>query len=271
MILVDSRIGSKEVLPCFAPYDVPAELAELEFADFMFIGNGPEGLASIGMERKVLSDMVKSMRDKRLQGYQLKGLFDTFTMVYLIIEGRWRCGSSGAIEVWKWDVKLRKMTWQTYYAGNRPILYRELSHFISTLANKYGWKFRYERTEDKDQTAAFVVSEYKWWNDKEWHQHTSDEAIYSGKYDPQQQTSTSRVGYSNRTVSQLEIWMAGIKGVDRAAYPIARAYGSMEKLMLASVEELSEIRVEQMAKGGKKLVRLGDSAAGKVWRSIRGL
>ena len=95
MILIDDRMGSKELLPLFRPYDVTVELSHLEYADIAFFGNGPTGPELVGIERKTLHDLVNSMRSRRLSGYQLPGLMAAYAWVYIVVEGVWRAGDGG--------------------------------------------------------------------------------------------------------------------------------------------------------------------------------
>ena len=73
MILIDSRIGSVEFEKQL-PKDI-AQVTQLEYADFMFNGLGPNNeIWSIGVERKAIGDLISCMFDNRFTGHQLPGL-----------------------------------------------------------------------------------------------------------------------------------------------------------------------------------------------------
>src|SRR5215471_7722117 len=127
MILIDERVGSKELLPYFKPFDVEAEICRLGFADAAFVGNGPDGIISIGIERKVLGDLLASMRAERLAGHQLDGLLENYQVNYLIVEGICRPGRNGELE------QIRGNDWRAIYIGRTPMLYREMDNFLTTM------------------------------------------------------------------------------------------------------------------------------------------
>ncbi len=64
--------------------------------------------------------------------------------------------------------------------------------------------------------------------------------------------------------------MAVAPGLDQAAKSVADRFGSMEGLMKATVEEIAECPVEQwLSGGGKRVVRLGEKKAERIWKSLR--
>ena len=164
MIQLDDRTGSIELLPYFKPYDVTVESTRLEFGDAAWLGKGENSEVLVGLERKTIGDLISCMWDKRFAGYQLPGLLKTYDWVYLVVEGVTRAGKSGALEsLWRKD-------WRTVSVGAKPILYREVSHFLSTLQNRVG--VIVHSTSNEEQTAAYIVSEYLWWQ-KPWTQQSS--------------------------------------------------------------------------------------------------
>lgn len=100
---VDSRIGSSELLPDLLKYGVKAQLSSLEYGDFNFTGLHPVTHEEIliGIERKVVHDYVKSMRDNRL-ARQACGMAEMYHVRYLIIEGQVRTNDQGLLETVAW-------------------------------------------------------------------------------------------------------------------------------------------------------------------------
>lgn len=247
MLWIDPRIGSGELLPHFRPYDVQVELAQLPFGDLMFWGNGYDGPVLVGVELKNIHDLVASMRSNRLSGHQLPGLFNTYAFVILVVQGIWQCGKTGEVEVHAGN------GWVPMRSGTRAVLYREVDHYLATLEHKRGVVVKY--TANAGQTVAWVVSRYKWWNDKEWAKHDSDEAIYSA-YDAQ---SVSRRGsFTPRVAGAVEQVAAQMPGVNKKAYEFGKTFKSVHAMVNAKVEELGEVR------------GMGKKGAERIWKWLRG-
>ncbi len=230
MILLDERIGSKELLPLFRPYDVPVQLGHLDYGDAMWIGNGPTGPESIAVERKTLHDLVSSMRSNRLSGHQLPGLLDNYNWVYLLVEGVWRAGGTGVTEF------LYGRDWRAMSIGSRPVLYREIDHYIATL--QHICTINLITTSNPTQTVAFIVSRYKWW-EKEWTKHDSHTAIYA-PYEAQQ--SSRRGSLIRRSVGLVEKVAAQLPGIDRKAYDVGRYFRTVKRLANAEVKEWEKVK-----------------------------
>jgi ERCC4-type nuclease len=228
MILLDSRCGSKELLPYFRPYDVTVSLTTLEFGDACFSGNGPDGPEIIGYERKTLHDMVNSMRSKRFAGYQLPGLMNTYSRVGLIVEGIWRAGEGGVAEI---NVYKK---WFALKVGQQPIMYRELDHHLATL--EYLCGVMVYLTGRPEQTVAYLVSRYKWWNDKQWSQHQSHLQIYAPC-----EVQRRRGSFIRRVPGLVEKVAAQLPGVDRKAFELARKFKTVRGLVMAREGDLAAV------------------------------
>lgn len=99
MILIDSRVGSKELAPLFVAANQKHELVKLEYGDFAFEGNGPNGPVKVGIERKTWPDLLSSTNSNRFNGDQLIGLLENYSIAYLFIEGASRANpNSGMLE-----------------------------------------------------------------------------------------------------------------------------------------------------------------------------
>ena len=98
MLLLDNRIGSAELLQHIPPGK--ARLTHLDSGDACFIGNGPDGPVSIGIERKRVNDLAASIRGNRLAAKQLPAMFQTYDYVYLVVEGMWKISPKGTIEAY---------------------------------------------------------------------------------------------------------------------------------------------------------------------------
>jgi len=160
MILVDDRVGSKELLPLF-PHNM-ATLTRLEYADLAFTGCGPDGVPyNIGVERKTIRDLVNSMISGRLSGHQLPGLLNSYHVVYLVVEGIYRPGDDGALELWG------RSGW---YTLTPVVMYDAVINFCNTLA-VVTWVHVFQTGTDRE-TVKLVRALERWW-EKEYEKHSS--------------------------------------------------------------------------------------------------
>lgn len=103
MILVDERIGSRDLAPPLAELcaPVPVELRRLQHGDFAFAtDHGPLGPAWVGIERKKVSELMGDIEEGRFVGNQMAPMLRRYDFNYLIIEG-WsrRNHQSGQLEI----------------------------------------------------------------------------------------------------------------------------------------------------------------------------
>lgn len=264
MLLLDPRVGSGELLPYFKPYDIEVSVQSLDSADLAWWGNGHDGPVLIGAERKIITDLIASMRSNRLSGHQLTGLLETYAFNYLIVEGVWRCGPEGTIQVKMWHDKgfcdicntaheKRKYEWGPLRVGSRPVLFREVDHYLATLEHRVGFTIKY--TTDEEQTAAYVVSRYRWWNDKDWYQHDSFEAVYA-PYEPRIQGR--RGSFTRRIAGPVEVVAAQFPGVDKKAYEFGKLFKNVHEMVNAD------------AKGIEKVEGIGKKGANRIYDWLRG-
>jgi ERCC4-type nuclease len=248
VIVLDPRVGSGELLPYFKPYDVDVSVQQLDCADACWWGNGHDGPVLVGAERKIVTDLVASMRSNRLSGFQLPKLLETYTFNYLIVEGIWQCGSGGEIEVPRGGG-----SWAALRIGSRPVLYREVDHYLATLEHRCGVTVKY--TANRGQTVAYLVSRYKWWTDKEWARHDSFEAVYA----PFEEKVMGRRGsFSVRKAGPVELVAAQLPGVSKKAFEFGKKFKSVLALVNAEERSLSEVE------------GIGKKGASKIYRWLRG-
>ena len=170
MILVDDRPGAVELQPLIEAAHVKTQLRRLDFADFCFEGNGPRGLAMIGIERKRLRDAISSMRTGRFQGHQLLGMLKNYDYSYLYVEGIFHANpQTGILE------EACPGAWRPVMLGRQGFTFRELDNWLTSLERKAGLVVR--RTDIDRDTAISVVNLWHWWNDKEWAEHRGHLAL----------------------------------------------------------------------------------------------
>jgi ERCC4-type nuclease len=165
MILVDPRRGSGELLSLLQA-KVPAAIETLPAGDFAFEGNGPNGRMMIGVERKRLGDMLQSMVSGRFSGYQLVEMCDMYQVMFLLVEGLYRPDpDTGLLQ------ELRRGSWVPAGHGTRKFMYKDLSHFLTTISVMTG--VRVIRSSTYHETVQILADLFSWWNDKQFKEHRS--------------------------------------------------------------------------------------------------
>ncbi len=244
MIWIDNRAGSNDLAKYLSPYGLEVELCRLPSADIAWYGKGQRDGepcdVRVGYELKTISDLVASMRDNRLSGQQLPAMLEDYDHVGLIVQGVWRCGEDGLIQVMSY-----RGGWMTLNLGRRGILYKELAHYLSTLTHRLN--VTVDRTSDYMQTAAYVACEYSWWNDKDWQEHDSFNAIYA--------PVESRIGNKRLKVAgNVECIAAQLPGIGRKAWEFRKWFKTPVEIANANVKDL--MRVDGVGKtGAEKIYR----------------
>ena len=181
VVRVDRRIGSEELAAPLKRMGVRVELVTLDSADVAWAGNGPEGVAQVGVERKKLSELLTCFGDSRFVGGQLPKLVQRYDVAWLLVEGVWQAGRGGELEM-----------------PHRPFgprithSYEALTGFLLTLQHKAG--VRVVRTASFTDTLWWLHTAYRWWQ-KPWAKHQSAYALDTVRvpYDPAMTKAPSMV------------------------------------------------------------------------------
>lgn len=177
MILVDKCIGSRDLIDDGYLSPDCAMLSDLVDigGDFSFLGSGPDGLnLTIGGELKALSgrsqDALDSWKSGRFVGTQLPKMVRNYQRIYLIIEGVYRPGENGCIEVPKWvNSEARTQSWEWVPLPFHTD-YRQFDNWLNSLTES--GKVRVKRTLDRFETARVIMDLYLWWQ-KDYDDHRS--------------------------------------------------------------------------------------------------
>jgi len=227
MILIDSRIGSREIAPCLAR-GIKHQLTTLAFGDCAWIGNGPgaEGAAFIGVERKRLRDFLNSMETGRLTGHQLIGMANTYHYSYVVVEGVWRENKSGVIETPKGGGR-----WAPLELGSRRFTASTMDNFCNSL--RLQLNVTVVHTPTLERTSSWISNTYRWWTSKRWEQHRACQ---------KKNCVGVPVPINGEKAPLLERVLVEFSGVgaDRAK-KIAAAVGSVKALVKMTASELSQI------------------------------
>jgi ERCC4-type nuclease len=242
MLSLDDRAGSGELERYFTPYGIKVNKCRLEYGDLAWEGNGPNGDCMIVVERKRITDLIQSMESKRLSGHQLPGMAEMYDYCYLIVEGMWRPGKDGELEICNG-------TWSRGHG--RPLQYRALDSYLMTLELKAGVIYR--RTVTPQETVAMIVGAYRWWREKKWDEHESHRAVYA----PANGGRGRRMTFRPRKISTAERICMQLPGIDSKAKDVAAHFGSVERMMAASVKEWT---------GAPGVGKVG---AKRIWEALR--
>ncbi len=255
-IIVDPRQGSGEFAKLFERFSIKVYEEYLDSADFAFVGSGPTGDVTIGVERKALADFLSCMDDNRFVGFQLDKLLKSYNYVVMVIEGAYRPDDKGFIEV-LWQLPGKDLyIWKKLYSGKKTVLYSQLAAHLNTLRLKAGTPnagFLVMQTSDKLHTTHEVAHLYRWFQ-KPWEEHQS----HIGFYDPAS-VFRAKSSFERRVVMQLD----GV-GYDRSkiiedAFPgVKDVTSSMEQIMLATEKDWASIE------------GIGKTTAEKIYRQLHG-
>lgn len=235
MILIDSRVGSNHLAKPLKRRGLPVELTTLKYGDLSFAGRGPRGGKSIGVELKTITDLLACIQSKRFTGGQLPGLVADYDVVYLIVEGGFRAGSDGVLELprgggeWRaWGSRgPRGARWA------RPMMYRDLLGFLTSVETLAGVRVR--RTITSADTVECVASLYSWWS-KPWSAHHSTHAIYDGERSAGDTVvPITRASFARTIAAQLP----GIGWKKSAA--VVNAMPTVEDMVMASRKDWARV------------------------------
>lgn len=167
MILIDSRTGSKELIPYLQrmSMNVKVEQTTLEFGDACFEGNGPQGKIVVGIERKSLSDILNCIDDARFAAHQLPGMKAMYGWNIVMVEGVWKPDSTTGYLM----ECIRTLEWRPFRYRTQMTRYSKLFRFLLTLqVSGIGVII----TRDMEHTAYNILECYHYF-EKRWEDHTS--------------------------------------------------------------------------------------------------
>ncbi len=223
MLVLDDRVGAIELYPYFKPYGMSVEVCRIESADAMWVGSGPDGDATIGVERKRITDLVACIRDQRLSGFQLPLLLESYDYVYLLIEGLYRPGNGGILE--HYVNNYVNSGWVPLYTGSKGMMYSEMDSFLDSIelraVTRAGEPVRVKRAGTMQESAAIIANCYRNWTSKEWSKHKAHFGIYA----PEPATRGKKAAMGSRARANLAVrMMAQIDGLRERAFEAGKYF-----------------------------------------------
>ena len=221
IILIDSRVGSKDLLPLLGR---DALLTTLEFADCMFVGGGEGDMPIfVGIEIKTIKDALSCIMNGRFAGHQLPGLVKEYDVVYLLLEGLYKADGEGMLQV------PAGRGWRAVRLGHRSFMWRDFESWLTSMENMGNVRVR--RARDRKETVGLIRCLHKWWTRKDWGEHKAHLV-------PNKAHSVLGVKYSlkRRIAAQLE----GV-GETRSG-EVARHFPDIGAMLAAGVEEWQEVK-----------------------------
>lgn len=222
---IDPRAGSGDLAPLLKQRGVKeVSLTQMAYGDVAIDGNGPEGMPiAVGVEVKKLDDLLQCIGNGRLVGHQLPGMFECYDVVWLLIEGIWREGREGLIEV------PRGGGWMPVRAANGSGMALSLRGFTMTLEHKLGVKIMWTGT--RGQSVDWLYHLNRWWTAKEWEEHKAHL-----QFDNSQAIALLR---KPTLVQRMASQLPGI-GADRSK-KVAKRFHNVVDMVMAGHKDWQEI------------------------------
>lgn len=164
MLWVDNRVGSADLAEPLSRMGLPVDTTRLQFGDIMFEGKGNDDTTVlVGVELKKLPDLMQSLRDGRLAGYQLPGMLKAYDYRFLLVEGTWKPNKQGQLLV-----PGRHGQWQP---APSTMSVSELEKRVLTLELLGGLHVRH--CTSRFSTLHFLSALYRWFTDQSMDRHTT--------------------------------------------------------------------------------------------------
>lgn len=234
MILVDHRVGSRELLTGIRQLGCDAETVTNLSSDFQWDGTSESGWSLVGCERKTITDLLDSIRSNRLGGGQIGRAIETYDVYYLIVEGPWRRAEGGMLEIgWPW------------HQPKGQFRYAEVSHFLNRLrvfGGVHVW-----RTFDEDETAATLVDLHN-----EWQQPYAERVGKRVIYAPAPIVPRAGKGFFQPEATPVQKWLYQLPGMgDKKTFELAPHFANPSQIADCTIWE--------------DLPGIGKTGAKKIW------
>jgi ERCC4-type nuclease len=205
-----------------ARFGLPIMTTRLDFGDLVI--QSCDGRL-IGYERKRLTDLIACMQDRRLAGHQLQGMRSAYDRVEIVVEGLWRPGENGEIEV------AGRGQWTPLYHRGSGISYRQVDSYLYSQYECGGVPFY--RTGGPYETACLYASRYHWWQ-KDYELHRSHDVLFSNNPSAQRRGA---VLMHQGEPNAVTILAAQIPGIDAKAWSVGKHFKSPFDMITADASD----------------------------------
>lgn len=171
MIIVDFRKGGttedipQQFVGQLKSLGLKAEKGDLQYGDFAFDGNGPDGPIGIGVERKTLHDLLNCIDDSRYNMQRI-GMKNCYNVSALMVEGHWKPHDPRGLLMEGFN---GGTSWSYCRYRSQQTLYAKVYRYLTSVALS-GVLVSYSR--DVFHTAYNVHELYHYFQ-KRWGDHTS--------------------------------------------------------------------------------------------------
>jgi len=163
-IRVDDRAGSQKLVRPLTDLGIPAREERLAAGDLEIIG--ADGTVVL-VEYKLWPDVLACVRSGRF-AEQLRAMKREAHVSWLLIEGRIRVKSNGALEV-----RQESGAWRESDAG---VTYPEVAAWLATMVQCGGALVA--QTGDLTETLYWIRAMYHWWTFQRWEEHRAQKAWF---------------------------------------------------------------------------------------------
>lgn len=287
MILIDVCAGSKELVNV-PPLNDPAiaTLHKLASADVAFVGNGPAGPVTVGIEVKAIGDLVSSLLNGRLNG--IDGQFAKMADAYAV---RWVCyygltrpnPSTGELQVahvWtqKHNPAHLTLSWENYGGahGRKQLPYAYVEKFLCSPSFT-ALDIRVKHCVDVSEVAVWVHALYEVWQ-KPWADHRAMHT-FDGSRSADIETPVGTIKPATKREKQVAKSAFSLPGVGfERAWALARKFGKGEPgkpgdgggvrgMVNAGPDEWAKVEIVDSGTG--KVRRMGKVVAQTVEEAIK--
>lgn len=184
VIDIATEVGSREFESPLRRMGLPVRLRALSCGDFAFQGEGPQGVAGIGIERKQVNELVGAASRQRYVGRQLPRMVERYDYCFLLIEGLTRYDGAGGTLQQGRPIRTKRgqdMTiwFDAGWAG--PSTYERYLMELLTIRLRAACTIL--TTTSPSDTCATLHALYRWWQ-KPWESHRSHLAVEQATPDP---------------------------------------------------------------------------------------
>lgn len=252
MIYIDPRAGSGPLIAILGNMGAPVRSLMLEFGDACFDMEGPDGIPiPWGAEVKKVGDAIQCITTKRFCGHQLPGVYRTYKVRNLIIEGPMMKGPDGLLYVPPYK-DARPENW---HAHPGRIRYVDFMEWLTGIEVRAGFKLRF--TRDTEDTAYHIFAAYVY-GQKAWDTHNS----FNVFTEPEELVS----GISFRPIERRRRFAALLPNIGwKKSESAAAIFPSIAAMVNADAEAWTKVEY-----GKSRKMHIGIEAAKEIVKAIWG-